>query len=247
MGSFWQELIISLSSNAIFGGLIIYLGKIYLERIGRNEQATIDERLKNLEQDHEKRLTEGEHFHQISQQTYQKLFDRKIAVYDELLSLTITFEKLTHPNFANWGERTMESKIGHCLLMSGIHAELSKTYSAIDKNISKNITVLSPDLSEKFLIWLVHFRTEFDLYNKDNLDKTLDTMGEAFLSQVTNNNEEIKNLLEETDKNSYREKLRLQNIRGSLLLKNLDQFNEILKQIKTDSLTLNKKINHIYL
>lgn len=247
MSNFWQELIISLSGNALLGGLIIYLGKIYLERIGRNEQATIDERLKNLEQDHEKRLTEGEHFHQISQQTYQKLFDRKIAVYDVLLSLTITFEKLTHPNFIKWDERTTESKIGHCILMSGLHAELSKVYSAIDENISKNITVLSSDLSEKFLIWLVHFRTEFDLYNKDNLDKILDTMGEAFLSQVTNNNEEIRSFLKKTDKNSYRDKLRLQNVKGSLLLKNLDQFNEILKQIKTDSLTLNKKINHIYL
>ena len=66
---------------------------------------------------------------------YQKLFDRKIAVYDELLSLTITFEKLTHPKFPNWNEMTTESKIGHWFLMSGLYTELSTTYLAIDKSI----------------------------------------------------------------------------------------------------------------
>ena len=247
MSNFWQELIINLGGNAVLGGLIIYLGKIYLERIGRKEQAAIDERLKRLEQDHEKLLTKNEHFHQISQQTYQKLFDRKIAVYDELLSLTITFEKLTHPKFPNWNEMTTESKIGHWFLMSGLYTELSTTYLAIDKSISKNITVISPDLFEKFLIWLVHYRTEFDLYNKENLDKTLNIMGEAFLSQATNNNGQIKNLLAESEKNSYKEKTRLQNIQGNLLLKNIDQLNELLEQIKSDSLKLNKKINHTYL
>ena len=247
MSSFWQELIINWGGNAVLGGLIIYLGKIYLERIGRNEQAAIDERLKRLEQDHEKLLTKDEHFHQISQQTYQKLFDRKIAVYDELLSLTITFEKLTHPKFSEWDEMETESKIGYWFLMSGLHTELSTTYSAIDNIISKNITVLSPQLSENFLIWLVYFRSEFDSHNKENLDKSLKNMGEAFLSQTTNNNGQIKSLLEESEKSSYKEKTRLQNIKGSLLLKNLDQFDEVLKQIKSDCLILNKKINHIYL
>lgn len=72
MSSFWQELIINLGGNAVLGGLIIYLSKIYLERIGRKEQAAIDERLKRLEQDHEKLLTKNEHFHQILQQTYSQ-------------------------------------------------------------------------------------------------------------------------------------------------------------------------------
>jgi hypothetical protein len=83
--------------------------------------------------------------------------------------------------------------------------------------------------------------------NKENLDKTLNIMGEAFLSQATNNNGQIKNLLAESEKNSYKEKTRLQNIQGNLLLKNIDQLNEVLEQIKSDSLKLNKKINHTYL
>ena len=247
MSDFWQELIISWGGNVVLVGFIAYIGKIYLERTGREEQAVIDERLKRLEQDHEKLLTEGERFHQISQQTYQKLFDRKIAVYDELLSLTITFEKLTYPKFSEWDEMETENKIGYLFLMSRLHTELSTTYSAIDSIISKNITVLSPQLSEKFLIWLVYFRSEFDSHNKENLDKSLKSMGEAFLSQTTNNNGQIKSLLEESEKNSYKEKINVQNIEGSLLLKNLEKFNEILEQIKKDSLMINQKINHIYL
>lgn len=93
MSNFWQELIMSLGGQAALFGLIIYLGKIHLERIGRNEQAAIDERLKLLEQDHEERLTKGEHFHQISQQTYQNLFDKKISAAKELSDLVANFEE----------------------------------------------------------------------------------------------------------------------------------------------------------
>lgn len=245
MSSFWQELFISWGGNAVLVGLIAYIGKIYFERIGRKEQASIDERLKRLEQDHEKILNKDEHFHQISQQTYQALFERKIKVYDKLLNLTIVFEKLTYPKFSQWDEMEAENRIGYLFLMSRLHTELSTTYSAIDNIISKNITVLSPQLSEKFLTWLVYFRSEFDSHNKENLDKSLKSMGEAFLSQTNSNNGQIKNLLEESEKNSYKEKINMQNIKGSLLLKNLEKFNEILEQIKKDSLMINQKINHI--
>lgn len=94
MSDFWQKLIMSLGGQAALFGLIIYLGKIHLERIGRNEQAAVDERLKRLEQDHEKRLTKGEHFHQISQQTNQNLFDIKIDAAKELSKLVANFEEL---------------------------------------------------------------------------------------------------------------------------------------------------------
>lgn len=87
MNSFWQELIISLGSNAILGGLIIYLGKIHIERVGRNEQSAIDERLKNLEQKHETLLTKDEYFHQVTLDTYQEIFKKKIKVYYELARL----------------------------------------------------------------------------------------------------------------------------------------------------------------
>ena len=93
MSSFWQELFISWGGNAVLVGLIAYIGQIYFERIGRKEQATLDERLKRLEQDHEKLTAKSEHFHQISQQTYQKLFDDKINAAKELSALVANFEE----------------------------------------------------------------------------------------------------------------------------------------------------------
>lgn len=87
MNDFWQELIISWGGNAVLVGLVAYIGKIYFERIGREEQAVIDERLKHLEQDHEKILNKDEHFHQVTLDTYQEIFKKKIEVYDELTRL----------------------------------------------------------------------------------------------------------------------------------------------------------------
>lgn len=78
---------ISWGGNAVLVGLIAYIGKIYFERIGRKEQASIDERLKRLEQDHEKILNKDEHFHQVTLDTYQEIFKKKIEVYDELTRL----------------------------------------------------------------------------------------------------------------------------------------------------------------
>ncbi|MCH1783314.1 hypothetical protein [Psychrobacter glaciei] len=87
MSDFWQELIISWGGNAILVGLIAYIGKIYLERISREEQAAIDERIKRLEQDHEKLVNRDEYFHQVTAETYQEILKKKIRVYDELTRL----------------------------------------------------------------------------------------------------------------------------------------------------------------
>ena len=246
MMEFWQQLIISWGGNAILGGLVIYLGKIYLERIGRNEQASIDERLKSLEQDHEKMLAKEEHFHQISQQTYQKIFDRKISVYDELLSLTMSFEKITHPNFSSVDQATTESRVGYGLLLTGVFTELSKFYSAIDKLISKNITVISSELYEEHLTWLIHFRAEFDSYNKERLDNHLNEIGKAVVSQLSSDSEQIKEMLDKIQEDSNKE-TELHIIKGNLLSVNLQYFSKVLEQIKKDSVKLNKRINDIYL
>lgn len=92
MSEFLQQLLVNIGGNAILAGLVVYLGRIYLERIGRNEQAAIDERLKKLEQEHESLIVKGEHFHQISQATYQKLFDKKIDTYSEAWKICTNLE-----------------------------------------------------------------------------------------------------------------------------------------------------------
>lgn len=103
MDIFWQQLLGTLAGNTLLIGLAGFLGKIYIERIARNEQASIDtvarhdtaelqKQMDKLKQEHEKILVKDEHFHQISQETYQRLFEFKIEVYKELNKLKLEYE-----------------------------------------------------------------------------------------------------------------------------------------------------------
>ena len=150
MSEFWQELIINWGGNAVLAGLVIYLGKIYLERTNRNEQATIDtvardqqaeldKRLKSLEQDHEKILTYSEHFHQVSQKTYQKLFDEKIVLYQTLIGLKNSYlEKIINDpvDIHNLGIDDRESRY-------------LKKFQEIIKTINNQPLYVSSDLFKK--------------------------------------------------------------------------------------------------
>ncbi|WP_413189951.1 hypothetical protein [Psychrobacter sp. AT9] len=146
MSGFWQELIINWGGNAVLGGLIIYLGKIYLERIGRNEQAAIDERLKKLEQDHENLLTKRDHFHQISQQTYQKLFEHKIEVYHHLNNLVSSYQSQDYTDYSQGFDN------------DSIKYKSISSFIEISEYITSNSTYITPNLysnnSEWFNLYL---------------------------------------------------------------------------------------------
>ncbi|SUD91009.1 hypothetical protein [Psychrobacter phenylpyruvicus] len=103
MSDFWQQLLGTLAGNTLLIGLAGFIGKVYIERIARKDQASIDtqarehtteleKRIKLLEQDHEKLLAKNEHFHRISQETYQRLFEMKVKTYKELIGLKLDYE-----------------------------------------------------------------------------------------------------------------------------------------------------------
>ena len=141
MSDFWQELIISWGGNVVLVGFIAYIGKIYLERTGREEQAVIDERLKRLEQDHERLLTKDEHFHQISQQTYQKLFEHKIEVYNHLSNLVSSYHLLDCTDYSQGFDN------------NSIKYNLVSSFIEISKYISSNSTYVTPNLYKKNSEW----------------------------------------------------------------------------------------------
>ena len=90
-------------------GLSKWLGNIWAERLrmledaritietlqaqatidteGREHQTELDQRLKNLEQEYEKITAKADYFHQVTLDTYQEIFKKKIEVYDELTKL----------------------------------------------------------------------------------------------------------------------------------------------------------------
>ena len=169
MSNFWQELIINLGGNAVLGGLIIYLGKIYLARIGRNEQAAIDERLKRLEQDHEKLTAKSEHFHQISQQTYQKLFDDKINAAKELSVLVADFEEciFLSDNFPGSFESTFFSR-----------------YLKVCEFTRRNNLFFSPDLVRTNHELYIKMRKELQQYYMDKNCNYIEDRESAFYMEI---------------------------------------------------------------
>ena len=68
-----------------------WIGKVWAERINRDEKAEIDERMKKIEQDYEQLKIRNDYFHQVSQQTYQKLFEKKLDIYEELAKLVVEY------------------------------------------------------------------------------------------------------------------------------------------------------------
>jgi hypothetical protein len=71
--------------------LATWIGKVWAERINRDEKAEIDERMKKIEQDYEQLKIRNDYFHQVSQQTYQKLFEKKLDIYEELAKLVVEY------------------------------------------------------------------------------------------------------------------------------------------------------------
>ncbi len=139
------------------------LGSVWKERIGRledaritietlQEQATIDTiarehtadleaRIKLIEQDHERRSVEEEHFHQISQETYQKLFENKIDVYNELSTLLNNY-------YTNGINERDSMSIKH--LSPYEHFD---KFELLSKFILKNALYVSPELNELNYRW----------------------------------------------------------------------------------------------
>lgn len=245
MSNFWQELIISLSGNALLGGLIIYLGKSYLERLGRNEQATIDERLKNFEQSHEKRLTEGEHFHQISQESYQRLFDRKIKVYDSLSILSLKFNSYTFTSKKAINTADIEYHVKEQLLK--VHYKcIYEKYIIIVETIEKSSSVVSKELLDNYMQWKKHFRT-----NTDPLHLSLQ---ELYASKVNLAYLYTDELESSTQSDQFLEQLNdtsalLNNLHifavGEIVENNLAHFQKVLDCIIEDSSKINSKINEL--
>ena len=170
----------------------VYLGKIYLERTGRNEQAAIDERLKNLEQDHIKLLTKGEQFHQISQKTYEKIFEKKVEVYMKLVSLKQYY--LSSKEIFNLPDKTMTS-----------HNRDLDAVLKLKETVEENRFYLSTELIEAYDQWYEHACKYFISATEDALSASIESIDwneqQRFFLQHTikgASNKQLNTMLEET-------------------------------------------------
>lgn len=257
MSEFWQELIINWGGNAVLGALVVYLGKIYLERTNRNEQATIDtvardqqakidERLKHIEQYQENRLTRNDYFHQISQQTYQKLFDKKVEVYSDLFTLVIEIES-EYPYMPNSvAEKVLtDQEIGiEEILLSARGKFVYDKYVKLNSIFNKNLSLLSPVLVDQYLIWKSKIKPELDIIREKDLVRTSDIINKLDDNLEFASNSELLGERIKADKKMYTHVTYLKKV--IVYQNNLDGFKLIVKQIENEIKALNQRIDGFY-
>lgn len=143
LGSIWKERIGRLEEARI---TIENLQKqAHIDTIAREHTADLEKRLKFIEQDHERRSVEEEHFHQISQETYQNLFENKIDVYTQLSTLLNNY----YTNGTN--ERDSMS------MKYRSPYEYFDKFELLSKFILKNALYVSPELNELNYRWHVKY------------------------------------------------------------------------------------------
>lgn len=83
-------------STAIVFGLSSWIGKIWANRLMEKDKLKYTKEIETLKNELQTKITQMEHFHQISQETYQKLFTKKIEIYESLINEKIEYLKTTH-------------------------------------------------------------------------------------------------------------------------------------------------------
>lgn len=90
LGSIWEKRISQLEGARL--AIETLREKATIDSVARDHTKELQEQLDLLKQEHEKLLVKDEHFHQISQKTYQDLFEHKIETYKELNELKLEYE-----------------------------------------------------------------------------------------------------------------------------------------------------------
>ena len=129
LGSVWKERIGRLEDAKV--AIETLQEQASIDTVARDHAAGLEERLKLLEQDYDRRSTKDEHFHQISQETYQTLFNRKLNLTEELADLVWEYDE----------------EIPISIEMPDSHESVFfQRYLKINQHIRKNSLFFSPDL-----------------------------------------------------------------------------------------------------
>ena len=173
---FWEQWLAAITASglglgAVVMGLSAWLGNVWSKRIetattlrndleklkeqsvvdkqARYDQAQLDERMKEIEQKYNELNTKGEYFHQISQQTYQKLFERKMVAYEKFLlkSYKLQEDIENYELFITNREKiTNENSLNPRIL------ELSKIifndFNELTIDLNIDLIILSPELQQ---------------------------------------------------------------------------------------------------
>jgi len=124
-------------SSAIVFGLSSWIGKIWATKLMEKDKSKYTKEIETLKNELQTKMTKIEHFHKISEQTYQSLFNAKIATYNNLL-----YEKTEYYKIINEDEAFE--------MMDYPPKVYYKFFIKIRKIIDENRLYISNELSEKY-------------------------------------------------------------------------------------------------
>lgn len=211
-------------------GFAKYLGDIFSKHVGQN---------------HEKLVNKNEHFHQISQESYQKLFDRKIEIYDNLSVLSLKFNSYTLTSKEAINNSYIEEHVKEQLFEVHYKCIYDK-YIMIVETIERNSSVISKELLSNYIQWKNHLRS-----NTDPIYLSLQELYASKINLAYSCTDDLESslqsdqFLEQLDKTAAI----LHNLHvfaiGEIVESNLNYFQKLLDCIIEDSSKINSKINEL--
>ena len=209
-------------------GFTKYLGDLFSKHVGQN---------------HEKSVNKNEHFHQISQESYQRLFDRKINVYDSLSILSLKFNSYTLTSKEAINNSYIEDRVKEQLLK--VHYKcIYEKYIIILETIEQNSSVISQELLGDYIQWKNHLKSNTDLLHLSLQELYASKVNLAYLhTDELENNIQSEEFLEQLGSTA----VLLNNLHifavGEIVEDNLTHFQVVLDRIIKDSSKINSKIN----
>lgn len=270
---FWQQLITILGTGgvtvaAVLFGMSKWLGNRWETRIKEaeslanqiklmNEKSAVDsvareqnhkfeKEITELKNDLQKLNTKDEHFHQISQQTYQKLFEKKLEVYNEMFSISNRIKK-NYPHInPDIAEKIAKNKIlgVEDALVSSSSIFVAKEYNKLTGIIDENLTILSEELLTIYFQWEEQINPKMQS-NNERLMKEMSKLIEKANNVISENlNESNVNLVSKVSDISSSEIKHRNHLYEALIYHNsFELFERFIEQLRKDVRLLNKIID----
>ncbi len=179
-------------SSLIVFGLSSWLGKIWANRLMEKDKSKFIQEIETLKNEFHTKITKMEHFHKISEKTYQDLFVHKIDTYNKLLYEKTEYYKITYE------DESFE-------MMDYPPEVYYNFFTKIRKIIDDNRLYISNELSEKYDVLYYKIapyikKLGFDEFHADaNNVHPQDYQESTYHDMVSKTSNELDSILKQVD------------------------------------------------
>ncbi|ULJ62637.1 hypothetical protein MIS46_00620 [Wielerella bovis] len=185
---------LNLSVSGVITGLCLWIKHIFDTRLATEQQKEITK----LEQRFQQLLQDKEHFHRISQQTYQQMFQKKVETYDQLL-------QVKHQLYVFENENSMWYLYGG----DDMFVEYESFIKQLIRITQLNKLHISNELDRKFMLWQTKWSAVVQRFEEieimvecqDNLsfEDEIERKGEAIKHFFENHHELFDDFMQQID------------------------------------------------